>query len=285
MGPREVVEGPVRFGIAELVPDPARTAGWAVSVDGVLQSYVDLADPTYLKMPFTVWIAQVLDRHWPRGASVSAVHVGGGGFTLPRYLAASRPGSEQTVFELDGQLVDLVPEHLELDGVPGLRVRTRDGQAGIAELPDADVDLVVLDVVRGGDVVTDLAAVEFLLEIARVLRTGGLYTANIWDAADLSFARRAAAAAVEVFQNVLTFAEAGVLEKLRPGNVVIAASTSELPSTELHEWAASAEDHVFCLTPTQLTKVYGKAAPLTKADPLARPVPAVSRWRPGYRFT
>src|SRR2546425_3255034 len=102
------------FGTAELVRDPWRASGWLVTVDGVLQSYVDLADATYLRMPFTVWIAQAIDRHWPAGSAISAVHVGGGGFTLPRYVAAAPPGSDQTVFELDGALVDLVREHLDL---------------------------------------------------------------------------------------------------------------------------------------------------------------------------
>jgi spermidine synthase len=285
MGPREVVERQVRFGTAELMPDRLRPAAWALAVDGVLQSYVDLDDPTYLKLPYTVWIAQVLDRYVPEGSAVSAVHVGGGGFTLPRYLAATRPGSEQTVFELDGQLVDLVREHLDLDGVQGMRVQVQDGRSGIEGMPDGKADLVVLDVFRGGDPVTDLATVEFLREIARVLRPGGLYVTNMWGAADLGFVLRAIASVTAVFPHVLAFAEAGVFMKVRPGNVVIAASTNDLPVTELVERATSTENRVFCLTPTQLAAVCGSAAPLTEADPLVEPVPPVLRWGRGSRFT
>lgn len=285
MGPREVVERPVRFGTAELIPDATRPSAWKVAVDGVLQSYVDLADPTYLKLPFTAWIAQVIDRHWPRGAAVSAVHVGGGGCTLPRYLAATRPGSEQTVFELDGHLVNLVREYLDLDGVPGMRVRVRDGRSGIEGMQSGTADVVVLDVFRGGEVVSDLATVEFLREIARVLRPGGLYAANLWDGADLGFALRAAASACAVFPHVLVFGEAGVLMKVRPGNLVIAASTSDLRAAELVEWAASTENRVHCLTPRQLAAAAGSAAPLTEAEPLVKPVPPVRRWGRESRFT
>src|SRR2546421_8026090 len=131
----------VMFGTAELRRDPERQSGWRVTVDDVLQSYVDLADPANLRMPFTVWIAQAIDRHWPSGAAISALHVGGGGFTLPRYVAVTRPGSEQTAFELDGALVEFVREHLELDAVPGLRVEVRDGRAGIEATPEASADL------------------------------------------------------------------------------------------------------------------------------------------------
>jgi hypothetical protein len=37
---RAVVERVVDFGVAELIPDPARAQGWTVAVDGVAQSYV-----------------------------------------------------------------------------------------------------------------------------------------------------------------------------------------------------------------------------------------------------
>jgi spermidine synthase len=267
------------FGIAELLPDPWRPAAWTVAVDGVTQSYVDLADPTYLRMAFTVWIAQVIDRHWPGGSAISAVHVGGGGFTLPRYLAATRPGSDQTVFELDGPLVDLVREHLDLDAVPGVRVEVRDGRAGIEAMPDDTADLVVLDVFRGGDVATELATVEFLRQIARVLRPGGLYVTNIWDGGELDFALRATASIGEVFPHVLVLGEAGVLMKLRPGNLVVAASSGDLPIADVRAWAFHDSSSVNCLTPPQLAAACGTAPPLTEANPQVRLVPSVRSWR------
>ena len=40
------------------------------------------------------------------------VHLGGGGFTMPRYLAATRPGTRSTVLEIDPGVVALGREHL-----------------------------------------------------------------------------------------------------------------------------------------------------------------------------
>ncbi|MEV0704469.1 fused MFS/spermidine synthase [Saccharopolyspora sp. NPDC050389] len=284
MGARERVSAAVRFGVAELIPDRLRAGGWTVSVDGVSQSYVDLDDPAHLKMPYTDWIAQTVNRHWSPGDAVSALFVGGGGCALPRYLAATRPGSRQTVFELDGKLVELVREHLGLDAVPGLEVQVQDGRTGVESALDASADLVVLDAFQGGDVVTELATVEFLTEISRVLRPGGLYAANLWDAAELGFALRAIAAACEVFPHVLVFAHPGVLLRRQSGNVVVAASTSSLPAAELAEWAVTARDRVYCLTPERLAGVCGTAAPLTEADPLLDPVPPVRGWWFGSRL-
>lgn len=279
METREAVDRQVRFGTARLAPAPYHPTAWLLTVDDALQSYVDLADPTYLHMPYATWAARVLDLHWPAGRPVSALHVGGGGFSLPRYLAATRPGSPQVVHELDGPLVDLVRSHLALDAVPDLVVHVGDGERGIRRTPDSTADAVVMDVFRAGAVAIHLAAVEFLREIARVLRPGGLYLGNMWSAADLELPLRAAASLGEVFAHVALLAEPGLLLGKREGNVVLAAADRELPHETLTAWAKSAGDRVFCLSATQLAAFRGPAAPLTAEHPAGdvTPVPPWTR--------
>ncbi len=271
------MERQVRFGTARLTPAPYRPTAWMLTVDGALQSYVDLADPTYLYMAYSKWFAGVLDRHWPAGEPVSAVQVGGGGFTVARYLAATRPGSPQTVYDLDGPLVDLVRSHLDLDAINDLVVHVQDGQQGVEGTPDSAADLVVVDVFHGGTPVIHLAGVEFLREIARVLRPDGLYLANMWSAADMHLALRAVASLTEVFPNVLLLAEAGLLLGERGGNVVLAASDRELPHQALTAWGEAPGNRVFCLSPAQLAAIRGEAPPLTAENP-ADAVAPVPRW-------
>lgn len=274
----------VRFGTAELVPERGRPGRWAVLVDGVLQSYVDLTDPIHQEMPFTAWIAAVIDHWLPRPRPLSVVHVGGGGFTVARYLAAARPGSAQTVFELDDLLTELVREFLELDEVAGLRVEACDGRAGVEAMPEEAIDVLVQDAYRAGDPATALATVEFAGEVARVLRNGGLSVTNMWGAGELRFVLRAVASAAEVFEHVLVFAEAGVFMRTRPGNVVVAASDEPLPREQLVEWASGTEDTVFCLTTRQLAAACGSAEPLTMNDHEATETQAVLRWGRGSRL-
>ena len=264
---------PVRFGTAELVPDPWRPTGRILTVDDVPQSYVDLADPSHLQMPYSIWIAQTINHHWPDDTPIAAVHVGGGACTLPRYLATTRPGSTQTVFELDALLVDLLREPLGLDDLPGVRLEVGDGRSGLVSCPDHSADLVVLDAFRGGDTVTDLATLEFVDEVFRVLRPRGLYTANLWAAGDLTFLLRAFAAVTAVFPYVLAFAEPSVFMKWRPGNVVIVASTVDLVN-----WTATAPGPVTCLTADELAEVCGTAAPLTEGDPVLEAPARVDPW-------
>ena len=70
-------------------------------VDGLEASVVDRADPTHLDFPYMRWIADVLDVGWRAGTPLRAVHVGAGGCVLPRYLAATRPGSDSEAYEVD----------------------------------------------------------------------------------------------------------------------------------------------------------------------------------------
>jgi hypothetical protein len=66
-----------------------------VFLDGHESSYVDLTDPTHLEFSYVRRIGDVLDLIRPARQPLDVLHIGGGGFTLPRYVAATRPRSRQ----------------------------------------------------------------------------------------------------------------------------------------------------------------------------------------------
>ncbi len=74
-------------------------------LDDLRHAYVDLADPTHLEFSYTKLLGAVIDTMAPPGQPIDAVHIGGGGFTIPRYVAATRPGSDDLVLELDPGVV------------------------------------------------------------------------------------------------------------------------------------------------------------------------------------
>ncbi|GAA3890133.1 fused MFS/spermidine synthase [Saccharothrix violaceirubra] len=256
----------VLFGRADLIPDRTRPTGWTVAVDGVSQSYVDTLDPTFLRVPYTRWMGALIDHHWPAGP-VDAVHVGGGALTLPRYVGATRPGSRQTVFELDGPLVEFVSRHLP---VPDVEVVVGDGAAGLLTVEGAD--LVVLDVFRGGAVTTELLTVPYLHEAAPRVAPSGLLLANLWDGPDLTFTGHAVAALDAAFAHVTLFAEAAVFLGSRPGSVVVAASHGPLAA---QTWTTTPK--AFGLTAPQLTGLRGPKTPLTTTNPV-QPSATVQPW-------
>jgi hypothetical protein len=229
----------IATGTAELVRDRVDPRGWTVLVNGVPSSYVH-GDPLVLGFEYLQWFGAVLDALAPAGAPLRVSHVGGGGCTMARYVAAARPGSVQVAYEVDADLVTLVRRAFDLKAVPGLRIRAQEGRAGLAEAPAAVADVVIRDAFAGALVPAALTTEEWLAVVRRVLRPGGCYLANIADRADLSLARREAATALRQFEYVALIAEPGQLRGRRYGNVVLLASDVPLPDQALVRALASA---------------------------------------------
>ncbi|HWC82363.1 MAG TPA: fused MFS/spermidine synthase [Pseudonocardiaceae bacterium] len=258
---------PVRFGTAELLADADRPGGWLLTVDDVPQSYVDLDDPAHLEFEYVQRMGEVLDALPPAGAALDAVHVGGGACTLPRYLAATRPGSRHLVIEADGPLAELVREQLALRSVPHLRVRVGDGRAEVATLREDSADLLVADAFVGSVMPGGLGAREFVAQVDRVLRPGGVYLLNIAADTALVTGRRVLATVAERFPELLVLADPGVLRAKRPGNLVVAACRQPLPAAELARRAAGAPFPVRLLTGGDLRKFIGTAKPIDDENP------------------
>jgi spermidine synthase len=208
---------------AKVLEDPGRSSGRVLVLEDLRHSYVDLADPRHLEFDYIRWIGDAVDA-LPAGP-LDAVFLGGGGFTLPRYLAATRPGSRSRVLEVDGDLVTLARERLGLRTGPALSVRVGDARVTLRDEPDASTDVVVGDAFGGRSIPWHLATSEFAREIRRVLRPGGLYALNVIDHAPLGLLRAEVATLLGVFEDVrvVTHAEPG-------GNFVVLASDAPMPA-------------------------------------------------------
>jgi spermidine synthase len=201
-------------------------SGRVLVLDDLRHSYVDLDDPRRLEFDYARWIGDAVAALPPRGAPLDAVFVGGGGFTLPRWLAAVRPGSRSRVLEVDEALVRLAREQLRLRTSPALQVRTGDARVTLRREPDASADLVVGDAFGGRSVPWHLTTLEFVADIRRVLRPGGLYALNVIDFGGLDLARAVAATLLDGFADVRLVAEPGPAG----GNLVFVAGERRLPA-------------------------------------------------------
>ncbi|SDM29714.1 spermidine synthase [Allokutzneria albata] len=262
---------PVRFGTAELLNDLDRPDGWLLTVGGVAQSYVDLDDPTHLEFDYVRRIGDVIDCLGEPDAPVDAVHIGGAGCTLPRYVEATRPGSRQLVLEADAELVELVWAQFRLHDVAGLSLRAGDGRAELAGQPAGSADLVVLDAFERDSVPSALSTVEFFADVVRVLRPSGSLVANIFDGPGLEFAKRLSATLFTAFEHVVVLAEPRVLRGRRFDNVVLVASAEEPPVELLSRRAASAVFPARCVPTEAVKRLCGKAEPIIDAAPMTAP--------------
>jgi len=219
---------------ARVVVDAARPTGRTLVLDGVEASYVDLADPTHLEFPYVRRLADVVDVAAAAGTPLDVLHLGGGGCTLPRYVAATRPGSRADVVELHPEVARLARDEL----AAAMRIRTGDGRAAVESAPRRHYDLVIADVFHGPVVPRHLTTREFLAAVRRTLRPAGVYAVNLIDEKPLRAARRATATILEAFPETVLLAPRAVLSGRKTGNLVVAAAARTLPVARLRRASA-----------------------------------------------
>ncbi|WP_254878962.1 spermidine synthase [Streptomyces sp. NA04227] len=256
-----------------MVPDRERARGWTLLVDGAPQSHVDLDDPTRLEFPYQRRLGHVIDAVAPARAPLRVLHLGGGAFTLARYVAATRPRSTQQIAEKDAGLVQLVRSELPLDPNARIRVRGGDAREILGRLPDGWAELILVDVFGGARTPAHLTSGEFYAELRRVLAPGGSCAANLADGPPLAHLRRQIATARTVFPELVLLADPPVLRGKRFGNTVLVASGTPLPVAELTRRAAGDAHPCRVLTGGELLDFTGGAAPVTDADAVDSPAP------------
>jgi spermidine synthase len=249
---------------ARIEEDPHRPGGRTLILNSARHSYVDVTDPRHLEFAYVQWIAAVADVARPEGAALDALHLGGGGFTVPGYLAATRPGSHQLVLELDGGLIGLDRRHLALKTGPDLRVRVGDARVGLAAEPADRYDLVVGDAFGHLVVPWHLATREVAADIDRALRPGGVYAQNVIDYPPARFIRAEVATVANVFPQVALVAPAAALAGQIGANFVIVASAAPLPLEALrNRLNGTADEPVTLLSGPELDAFVGGARTLT----------------------
>lgn len=265
-------------GIARIVPSEF-TSGFELVVDGTPQSHVDLDDPTHLHFEYIVRMGAVIDQLTSPGAALTAVHLGAGALTLPRYIEATRPGSRQQVIELEAPLAALVREHLPLPRGASIRIRIGDAREGVRKLPPALTGvcgLIVSDVYSGAQTPAHLTSVEFYRELSALLAPAGVLLINVADGPGLAFARRQVATVGQVLPEVALLADTQVLKGRRFGNLVVAASASPLPTEWLPRMLAAGPHPAKIAQDAEVAAFAKDAGIVTDADAVASPKPDAS---------
>jgi spermidine synthase len=218
---------------ASVEADAGRPGGRTLILDTLRHSYVDLADPTYLEFEYARLIGDTVDAIRPARKPLTALHIGGGGFSLPRYIAATRPGSRSMVLELDPALPELARRRLGLRTGPALRVRTGDARVALGRTPRSAADLVIGDAFGGVAVPWHLTTLEVVREIRAGLRPRGIYALNVIDYPPAEFARAEAQTLGRAFRHLALLAPPEVVAGASGGNFVLLASQAPLPLAEL----------------------------------------------------
>lgn len=276
----EPVEQRLPSGLRAVIePDRWADGSYTLVVDGTPQSHVDLDNPSRLFFEYVQRIGHVIDEWGDPGQPMTALHLGAGALTLPRYIHATRPGSRQQVIELDEALVAFVREHLPLAQQSGIRVRYGDARAMLARLPAAlhgAVDLIVVDVFSGARIPAHVTSAEFYREVATFLAPGGILAVNVADGPGLAFARGQAATLRLVLDDVAGLAETSVLKGRRFGNVVLIASGSALPLDWMPRLMARGPHPAAVIAGRELVNWIAGAPVVSDQTAVASPAPSTS---------
>jgi spermidine synthase len=272
--------------LATIAPDRWVPGSYTLTIDGTPQSHVNLDDPTELFFEYVQRMGHVIDRIGMPGEPITAVHLGAGALTLPRYIAATRPGSRQQVIELESDLVDFVRAELPWSARESIRVRHGDAREVMERLPSGlrgTVDLLVVDVFSGARTPAHVTSVEFYRGAVSLLSADGILVANVADGPGLAFARGQAATLSSVVDHVAVLAETQVLKGRRFGNLVLVGSTTELPFDWMPRILAAGPHPSKIVAGPELRDFIAGAPVVTDATAIPSPPPSrsVFRTKPG----
>ena len=248
---------------AKVQADPVRPGGRLLLLNSARHSYVDLDDFEHLEFAYAKWMGAFIDLYRPVGQPLRALHVGGGGFTLPRYLDATRPGTFNRVLELDGELVALDEAKLGVVPGPSLNIVVGDARISLTNQSSGDFDLVVGDAFGHLAVPWHLTTREFVTEIRRVLAPEGAYALNVIDNPPASLVRAEIATVMAVFDHVALVAPAQAIAGVSGANFVILASNAPLPLDTLRPRIAALVGRVSVLAGDELATFVNHAGILT----------------------
>ncbi|MGO3885155.1 MAG: spermidine synthase [Mycetocola sp.] len=261
---------------ASIEPDRFVDGGMQLIVDGTPQSHVNTRDPAELFFEYIQRIGHVIDEIGEPGEPITAIHLGAGALTLPRYVEATRPGSRQQVIELERELVDLVRESIPWDRRANIRVRYGDARDVIDRLPSGlhgSADLVVVDIFSGARTPAHVTSTEFYRLAARLLSPTGIIVVNVADGAGLKFARGQAATLAGVVHEIAAMAETQVLKGRRFGNVVLIGSNAPLPLDYIPRLLAGGPHPAKAVSGQEITEFIGRALPVTDDTAVPSPPP------------
>ena len=152
-----------------------------LTLDQLLHSYVARDDPAFLVYGYEKVTADFFALQHGRSERLSALFIGGGGYTMPRLIEERYPGSHVEVIEIDPAVTEIAHQLLWLRRDTSIVTHSVDARMKIPELPTAGYDMVVGDAFNDFSVPYHLTTLEFNESVRDLLRPGGVFIVNIVD--------------------------------------------------------------------------------------------------------
>ena len=216
-----------------LYEDSFVPGSWVLSVGGIRQSHVDPSDPGRLFFEYTRRIGHVIDLIADPGAPIRVLHLGGGGLTMARYVALTRPDSHQVVVDIDREQTEFVLDRLPLPSGADVAFVYADALRSLGELAASDeiaFDVAIVDIYEALESPEYVGVQGFFASLVPLVALGGAIAVNVADGPSRIQAHAQRHELARVVEATLAVAPARVMAGEEAGNIVLVGGDGELVS-------------------------------------------------------
>ena len=153
-----------------------------LSLDYLIHGYIDPNDPTHLEYGYERIYADLTHRLSGGKKELSAMFLGGGSYTLPRWLLSKYPKAKIDVAEIDPLVLEANHAALGLPRNTPIKTITMDARNVVDQLPpEKKYDLIYSDAFSDLSIPFHLTTLEFFQKLARHMTPRGAVLQNIID--------------------------------------------------------------------------------------------------------
>ncbi|MDD5126694.1 MAG: fused MFS/spermidine synthase [Dehalococcoidales bacterium] len=236
----------------KVTPDPWNKNARILNLDRTTHSYVVPDDPLHLEYDYIKIFAEIISYTARENPAPRVLHLGGGGYTLPRYLESTYPEGVNEVVEIDPAVTRVAREELGLPRDTNILTHNQDARLFLAQrTPEDKFDIVIGDVFSDYSTPYHLTTVEFDRMVKKHLRPDGVYLVNIIDSfRDGRYLPSFAYTLKHAFRHVYIFSRAESWNDGMVSNYVIAASDQPVDLDDYLTFIArdgrnAVSDHVY----------------------------------------
>jgi spermidine synthase len=151
-------------------------------LDHLVHSYVIPDNPIYLKYDYMKIFAEFADYLCQENPAPKVLHLGGGGYSLPRYFETIYPASSNEVVEIDPTVTEIAHTKLGLPRETSIITYNQDARLFLINRNSPDkFDIIVGDVFNDFSTPYHLTTLEFDRLVKANLTPNGVYLVNIID--------------------------------------------------------------------------------------------------------
>jgi spermidine synthase len=153
-----------------------------LALDRLIHSYVIPDNPSYLKYDYLRVFSEIVGYFSKDNPAPNLLHLGGGGYSFPRYMETTYPGSTNEVIEIDPAVTQVAFDKLGLSPNTKVVSRNQDARLFLKQRTSAQkYDVVIGDVFNDFSTPYHLTTLEFDRLVKSNMKIDGVYLINIID--------------------------------------------------------------------------------------------------------